>query len=173
MKNKRCLDAKCTDTFVSGKIQENKDFKDNENNTIVKLNASVNSVECRDILTKLACASYTPPCEKEGNKMKTLCRSRCVYLFDSCPEVFNITLNITEVAAYCAVPAEGDTDSGFCELKRWPSARHWDGGENSYIKNIEFHCGIGCASVMGLREKQYFSIRFFIIHLVSISFLNC
>lgn len=132
VQNKKCVDAKCTDTFVSRKIQENKDFKDNENNTIFKLNASVKSAKCHKILTKLVCASYTPPCEKEGNKMMTLCRAKCVDLFDDCPEAYNVTEH-AEVVAYCAVSAEGDTDSGFCELKRWPSARHWDTGEKKYI----------------------------------------
>lgn len=126
MTNERCKDV--GDTFVSKKVQENKDFNDNENNFIVKLNSTVYSAECHEIVTKIACASYTPPCDKEGNKMKTLCRSKCVELFNSCPEAYNVTV-VTEIAAYCAVPAEGDTDSGFCELKRWPSARHWDVGE--------------------------------------------
>ena len=53
---------------------------------------------------------------------------RC--FFYDCPEAFNIT----EVSSYCAEPAEGNTDSGFCELTRWPSARHWDKGTGASLE---------------------------------------
>ncbi|XP_020626149.1 uncharacterized protein LOC110063495 [Orbicella faveolata] len=124
VKNKQCMDAKCTDTFIPEKTQESKDFKDNENSTIVKLRAAVGKDSCKEILTKLACASYTPPCEKDGHMMKSLCRSRCLELFGDCPEAFNGT----DVSAYCAAAPGGYADSGFCDLKRWPSAEHWDVG---------------------------------------------
>ena len=137
------MDAGCKDTFVPSKTQGNKTFIDNEIKTMDKMISSgVKSDKCKKILTKLACASYTPPCSKDGNKRKTLCRSECVDLIDDCPEAFSVS----EVASYCAEPAEGHSDSGFCELTRWPSARHWDGGEKlrepvtvfaSQLKNVD------------------------------------
>ena len=139
------MDAGCKDTFVPSKTQENKTFKDNEQKTMDKMiySSGVKSDKCKNILTKLACASYTPPCSRgDEEKKKTLCRSECVDLIDDCPEAFSVS----EVASYCAEPAEGHSDSGFCELTRWPSARHWDGGEElrelvtvfaSQLKNVD------------------------------------
>ena len=124
MKNKQCREAKCIDTFIPEKKQQSKDFQDSENSTIVNLRATVGKESCKEILTKLACASYTPPCEKDGHMMKSMCRSRCLELSDDCPEAFNST----DVSAYCAIAPAGYADSGFCELKRWPSAELWDTG---------------------------------------------
>ena len=111
----------CKRTFVPEKTQET--FKDDLTAVMEKLNNSVKSDWCKETLRKLACASYTPPCD--GNSIQTLCKDRCTLLFDDCPEAFNIT----EVSSYCAEPAEGNTSSGFCELTRGPSARHWHKGE--------------------------------------------
>lgn len=113
-------------TFVPGKTQ-NKTFQEKESKTMRQWMKNVKSEKCKNILAKLACASYTPPCK--GNKMETLCRSECVDLFDDCPEA----ANIAEVIAYCAEPAEGYSKSGFCELNRWPSARHWESGPRTNI----------------------------------------
>ena len=107
-------------TFISRKTQ--KQLQDKLTTLMNKLTSTVFSDSCKQTLNKLACASYTPPCD--GTKMKTLCKYRCSLLFDDCPEAFNFT----EVSSYCAEPAQGDTTSGFCELTRWPSARHWDKG---------------------------------------------
>lgn len=144
VKNKQCRDAKVTDTFIPEKTQKNKDFQDNENNTIVKLRAAVRKGSCKEILTKLACASYTPPCKEDGHKMESLCRSKCLELSDDCPEAF--MPNISEVAAYCAVAPREYADGDFCYLKRWPSAELWDVGEKKYSWNInKFLDGIGYA----------------------------
>lgn len=113
-----------THTFIKSSMQDQ--FKGELNETMNKLVKSVNSETCKDILKKLACASYTPPCE--GNKTKTVCMSKCDVLRDDCPEA----LNISDVYTYCAEPALGNSDSGFCELTRWPSARHWDTGTVQY-----------------------------------------
>ena len=96
-----------------------------------KLNSSVKNETCKAILRKLSCASYTPPCKEK--KFFTLCNWKCRQLFDYCPWVFNLTeVSVTEVSqvvsSYCAEPAQGNTNSGFCELTRWPSARHWSKG---------------------------------------------
>ena len=107
-------------TFISRKTQ--KQLQDKLAILINKLTSSVFSDSCKETLNKLACASYTPPCD--GTKIKTLCKHRCSLLFDDCPEAFNFI----EVSSYCAESAQGDTTSGFCELTRWPSARHWDKG---------------------------------------------
>ena len=113
--SKMCMQ---TSTIIPNKTQEN--FKDELNATMNKLVNSVKSTSCKDILKKVACASYTPPCD--GDKMKTVCMSKCDVLRDDCPEA----MNIPDVYTYCAEPALGNSDSGFCELMRWPSARHWD-----------------------------------------------
>ena len=118
--NENCQKEGCKMTFISRKTQ--KQLQDKMTILMNKLSSTVFSDSCKQTLNKLACASYTPPCD--GTKMKTLCKHRCSLLFDDCPEAFNFT----EVSSYCAEPAQGDTTSGFCELTRWPSARHWDKG---------------------------------------------
>ena len=118
--NENCQKEKCKMTFISRKTQ--KQLQDKLTTLMNKLTSTVFSDSCKETLNKLACASYTPPCD--GTYMKTLCKYRCSLLFDDCPEAFDFT----EVSSYCAEPAQGDTTSGFCELTRWPSARHWDKG---------------------------------------------
>ena len=118
--NENCQKEECKMTFISRKTQ--KQLQEKLTTLMNKLTSSVFSDSCKETLNKLACASYTPPCD--GTKMKTLCKYRCSLLFDDCPEAFNFT----EVSSYCAEPAQGDTTSGFCELTRWPSVRHWDKG---------------------------------------------
>ena len=85
-----------------------------------RLKDSATKDSCIAPLKKLACASYSPPCD--GNKMQTLCKSSCEQLYNLCPGVYNFS----EVSSYCAEPAQGRSDSGFCELTRWPTARYWD-----------------------------------------------
>ena len=120
MSNENCQKEECKRTFISRKRQTQ--LQDKLTTLINKLTSSVFSDSCKETLNKLACASYTPPCD--GTKIKTLCKHRCSLLFDDCPEAFNFI----EVSSYCAESAQGDTTSGFCELTRWPSARHWDKG---------------------------------------------
>ena len=121
MSNEECRKVDCKKTFVSGQTQGQ--FQGNLTAIMDKLNSSVKKGSCKETLRKLACASYTPPCY--GNRIQTLCKYRCTQLFYDCPEAFNIT----EVSSYCAEPAEGNTNSGFCKLTRWPSARHWQKSE--------------------------------------------
>ena len=110
-------------TIVPEKTQRNKTFQDKESEAMGRMMNSSTNEKCKTILAKLACASYTPPCNR--NKMETLCRTECVYLFDNCQGA----ADIPGVVAYCAEPAEGYSDNGFCKLNRWPSARHWETGE--------------------------------------------
>ena len=120
MSNENCQKEECKKTFLSRKRQTQ--LQDKLTTLMNKLTSRVFSDSCKETLNKLACASYTPPCN--GTKMNTLCKYRCSLLFDDCPEAFNFT----EVSSYCAEAAQGDSTSGFCELTRWPSARHGDKG---------------------------------------------
>ena len=120
--NKNCGKS-FENTIVPEKTQRNKTFQDKESEAMGRMMNSSTNEKCKTILAKLACASYTPPCNR--NKMETLCRTECVYLFDNCQGA----ADIPGVVAYCAEPAEGYSDNGFCKLNRWPSARHWETGE--------------------------------------------
>ena len=115
--SQKCSNLGLKSTFVSGSVQGQ--FKRSLNATMNRLVKLVKSPQCQIILEKLACASYTPQCE--GHKMTTLCLSECDQLRDDCPEA----LNASEISSYCAEPADGNSESGFCELKTWPSARYW------------------------------------------------
>lgn len=115
--SQKCSRLGLKSTFVSGSVQGQ--FKSSLNATMNWLVKLVKSHQCQVILEKLACASYTPQCE--GHKMTTLCLSECDLLRDDCPEA----LSAPEVSSYCAEPADGNSESGFCELKTWPSARYW------------------------------------------------
>lgn len=125
----KVLNENCSKSFentiVPEKTQRNKTFQDKESEAMGRMMNSSTNEKCKTILAKLACASYTPPCNR--NKMETLCRTECVYLFDNCQGA----ADIPGVVAYCAEPAEGYSDNGFCELNRWPSARHWETGSRT------------------------------------------
>jgi len=138
--NKNCTKADCKKTLITENAQDQ--FKDNLTATMNRLVSSVFSDSCKKTLKKLACASYTPPCD--GDKTMTVCNTWCDLLFDDCPEAFNIP----EVSSYCAEPAQGNTPSGFCELTRWPSARHWDTGNTPHSLPFSFSAGLIAALVL-------------------------
>ena len=107
-------------TFIPSINQS--EFQQNLSTALNTTVQRVGSPKCEETLKQLICSSYTPPCE--GKTTMTLCLSKCDMLRDNCPKAFESF----EVSSYCAEPADGNSDNGFCELKRWPSARHWDTG---------------------------------------------
>lgn len=137
--SQKCSKLGLKSTFVSGSVQGQ--FKSSLNVAINRLVKLVNSSQCQVILEKLACASYTPQCE--GHKMTTLCLSECDLLRDDCPEA----LNAPEVSSYCAEPANGNSESGFCELKTWPSARYWYKAKTKILPS-SFPAGLVAALVL-------------------------
>ena len=109
-------------TFVSRQAQE--EMKPNRNKTLHELLQDEKNETCQKIIRQLVCVKFMPPCQADAQPYKgmTLCRDKCYELYKYClPEMKNNSV----VNAYCAVTAQSDTETWFCALNGWPSARYW------------------------------------------------
>lgn len=127
-------------TFIPSINQS--EFQQNLSTALNTTVQRVGSPKCEETLKQLICSSYTPPCE--GKTTMTLCLSKCDMLRDNCPKAFESF----EVSSYCAEPADGNSDNGFCELKRWPSARHWDTDTPKTLLPQQFPVGLVAVLVL-------------------------
>ena len=101
-----------------------------------KLHKFGNHSVCSQMLQKIFCAEFAPPCFPEDETeivLRTVCKSDCQNLQEECPELYREHFG---EYSYCEQMATEKSDlEGFCKLTKWPTAVRWPSQPNTTSKS--------------------------------------